>query len=239
MLSILPSRAMARRARQYLLLGVAVLLAGLVLAALGLLLIIIPFTVAGWYDALRVFLVGVGLVIALVGAVMIIRSFVFPKDNLPARFTAEGLARGLDNRYTFIRNISRRGLGYIDAVLVGPNGALVFYFVDRPGTFFCEGEVWLTQKKSGMLPAKINPTREVVKDVEALRQYLAELDLENVPVYAIVVFVHKAARVTARNPVTPVSHVQDVLAILGNGYLAQERISRTAVDAVVRALTEE
>ena len=189
MRSILPAQALTRYARRLLLSGIVVLLTGLVIGALGLLMIVIPFAIGPVYHLIRLAFLVVGLVVALVGGGMILRGLTTPKDNLAARVTADTLARSLDDRYTFIRNLSRRGLGYIDAVLTGPNGALVFYFVDQPGVFFCEHDVWLKQKGARMLPIRLNPTREVVKDVAALRNYLAELKLGDIPVFAIVVFV--------------------------------------------------
>jgi hypothetical protein len=116
--------------------GMIVLLLGLLIVALAIFCYVIPLSRDPWYSTFQVGLLCLGLPVGLVGGALIVRGLTLPSDNPAAAYAAEVLARGLDYRYTFIRNISRFGLGYIDAVLVGPNGALVFYFVDRSGGFF-------------------------------------------------------------------------------------------------------
>lgn len=230
---------MERRARQWAISGLVVALVGVVLGAIGMASIIIPLARAGWYSLLQGLLLLSGLVAVLAGAGMMIRGLTFPKDNHAARIMTDILARGLDDRYTFIRNISRRGLGYLDGILVGPNGALVFYFFEQKGNFYCEGNAWFRQGRE-LSPLRANPTREVVKDVGALREFLGERGLERVPVYAVVVVTHRDTVVTAQRPVVPVAHMHNVLAIVADNYLAAERIpaqaARHTVDAVMAGL---
>lgn len=234
--NISPSQTMARRARQLFITGMIVLLLGLLVVALAIFCYVIPLSRDPWYSTLQVGLLCFGLPVGLVGGALIVRGLTLPSDNPAAAYAAEVLARGLDYRYTFIRNISRFGLGYIDAVLVGPNGALVFYFVDRSGGYFCEGETWLVQSGVDYRPAGINPTREVVRDVNALRRYLAERNLGNMPVYAVIVFTHPRANVSTRQPVVPVAHLRNLLIVLRDNYLAEERVGQSLIDATVRAI---
>ena len=234
--SISPARAMERRARQWAISGLVVVLVGLVLGALGMASIVIPLARAGWYSLLQGLLLIMALGGVVIGVAMAIRGLTFPKDNHAARIMTDLLARGLDDRYTFIRNISRRGLGYLDGILVGPNGALVFYFFTQKGNFYCEGNAWFRQNAREMTPLRANPTREVVKDVSALRDYLGERGLERVPVYAVIVVSYRETVVTAQRPVVPVAHMHNVLTIVADNYLAAERIPAQAVRVTVDAL---
>jgi hypothetical protein len=110
-------------------------------------------------------------------------------ENQGALAVAEVLGRELDGSFTLLRNVSRRGLGYIDAVLVGPPGVLVFRILETPGIFRNEGADWL-ERKGGQtfVLSRLNATRECVTDVYALRKYLAKSGLAQVPVFGIVVF---------------------------------------------------
>ncbi len=234
--SISPARALARRARQFVIAGIIVVLIGLVLMALGILLIIIPVARAGWYSTIQLVLILGGGVMMLAGAGLVIRGLTIPSENQSARIMADILARGLDYRYTFIRNIFRRGLGYIDAVLVGPNGALVFYFFERKGNFICEAGQWLRQEGRALTTVSPNPSRKVVEDVTALREYLAARGLPQVPVYAVVVVSHRETVVNAEQPVVPVAHMHNALAILRDNYLATERVPAELVRATVDAI---
>ncbi len=235
--NISPARAMARQARRLFITGMIVVLVGLVLVAFGVLLVVVPLARAGWYSVLETALVGAGLLTAVVGLGLVIRGVTFPEDNQYARRMGSVLAQALDYRYTFIRNISRRGLGYVDAVLVGPNGALVFYFFARKGVFFLEGNIWFRRTEANKLrPASANPTQEAVKDVNALREYLAERGLAQVPVYAVVALPYAETVVTAQRPVVPVAHMPHVVAALRDNYLAEERIDAAAVKATVKAI---
>ncbi len=237
--NISPARAMARQARRYFISGMIVGLAGLVLGAVGVATIVIPLTRADWYSLLQAGLVIGGLLTALVGLGLVIRGLTFPEDNQYGRVMANVLAPSLDSRYTFIRHISRRELGYIDAVLVGPNGALVLYFFTRKGTYFNEGNVWFRrQGPNDLRPSSVNPTAEVVKDVNVLRAYLVDRGLPQVPVYAVVVMPRQDTIVTAQRPVVPVAHMTNVVVVLRDNYLAAERIDAQSVKATIKAIME-
>jgi hypothetical protein len=134
-----------------------------------------------------------------------------------------------------------RGLGYIDAVLVGPPGVLVFRTVDYKGSWINERVEWRNQKKGGNLrEASTNPTRECARDVYALRKYLAKLNLERVPVYGIVVFTAERNLVDlkADAPLIPVAEKHTLFHVMKQDYLAEERINSPAIRATVNALIE-
>ncbi len=236
MRSLSPARAVARRARQFLVTGLIVALVGLVLLALGALLIIIPLSRADWYATLQTTLLVLGLLTGLVGLIVVARGLTLPTENRQALRMAEVLARSLDYRYTFIRNVSLRGLGYLDAVLVGPNGALVLHFFEGRGAFYYEGTVWYRRDGRELRLASANPTQEVIKDVRALRQFLMEDGLGQMPVYGVVVLVHPRTVVSVQQPVVPVAHMGDVVAALRDNYLALERVSIDLVEATIRVI---
>ncbi|MBN2470686.1 MAG: NERD domain-containing protein [Anaerolineae bacterium] len=238
MRNISPSHTMVNQAHRILVTGMLLILAGLVVLALGLFLHVVPLSLAPWYETLKTGLLIFGVVLALLGGLQLVRSFRVPRDNPQALSMAGFLERFLDYRYTYIRNIGRRELGYVDAVLVGPNGVLVFYFFRKKGAFFQERHVWLERSGETMLPMRENPTQEAVKDVNALRAYLKPRGLGDVPVYAVVVVVDPQTAVTVQQPVVPVAHMHNVQRALYDNYLAAERVRADRVVGVVRAIMD-
>ncbi len=239
MRNISPTQAMARQARRLLVVGMLLALFGLVVLSVWFLLVVVPLAYAGWYEVLKGAVLVSGLLILVIAGILILRGLRFPRDNPHALRMAEYLTRFLDYRYTFIRNIGRRGLGYVDAVLVGPPGVLVFYFFRRQGAYFSERNLWFADASGKLQPISENPTQEAARDVAALRAFLAERGVGNVPVYAVIVVVNPDTAVTVRQPVIPVSHMPNVQAALRDNYLAAERIPPDRAAATVRAIMEE
>jgi hypothetical protein len=135
-----------------------------------------------------------------------------------------------------VRNINKRGLGYIDAVLVGPPGALVFRIVDKAGIYANEKGNWLARNPQGeWLPWRLNPTDEAIVDIKALREYLALNNVPEIPVFGVVVFTKEAPaiQVVAREPVVPVAQLSDLVTQLQENYLAQDRIDPTQTKRIV------
>ena len=182
-------------------------------------------------------LIAVGTVIVLIGVGVMARGLTYRMENQPALAVADVLTKELDERYTLIRNVSRRGLGYIDAVLVGPPGALVFRIYDLPGDLSNEGADWL-ERKGGRtyVVSKLNLTRECVTDIYALRKFLAKLNLSDVPVYGVVVFTNSQVQLSARQPVVPITALRTLTTILRRDYLAEDRIPSAMVESTVQAI---
>lgn len=239
MRNLTPSHAMARKGRRLMISGGVVGLAGLLLIALAILLFVVPVFRADWYEVARAVILIVGGILCLVGLGLILRGVLLPKDNPHARRMADYLARFLDYRYTFIRNISKRELGYVDAVLIGPNGVLVFYFLDKRGAFHSQGNAWFSVVNGQFRPAGVNPTLEAAKDVRALRRFLAQRNLELVPVYAVIVAAYPDMHLSVQQPVIPVSHMADVHVVLRDNYLAQIRVQPELVQQTVRTIMDE
>jgi hypothetical protein len=239
MQNINPARNITRRGRYYLSLGCLAFFGGGIALALGALFVFVPLWDSLLFSALDVLLFIVGIIGVVVGIFGLVRSQTLQKDNELAFAVGEGLSQFLDNRYTYLRNVSKRGVGYMDAVLVGPPGALVFRIVDYAGTWINERADWRLKAKGGKLRlAKTNPTREVVRDVYALRKFLGKHGLEKVPVYAIVVFTSPNIQLSAEGPVVPIAEVPTLFQIMRRDYLNDERIAPPAVRAAVDAIID-
>jgi len=238
MQNINPSRNIARRGRYYLFIGGVAFFGGAIAITLGALFFFFPLWDHVVFEALRILLILAGFIAVIVGIVFIVRALTLQKDNPLAYAVGEALSQFLDNRYTYLRNVSKRGVGYIDAVLIGPPGALVLRIVDYRGTWINERGEWRVINAKGQLrPAGTNPTREAVKDVMALRKFFAKRGLSQVPVYALIVFTSEHVKLSADGPVVPLCEIPTLFPILRRDYLAEERIApptvRAAVDAVI------
>jgi hypothetical protein len=238
--SVAPSGALARRSRQWLQLAFVIVTGGVFTAVIGLALFVIPLAVPGnqifgLYHLLRSALLAGGGLVVLIGLGLALRAYLTRVDNDLANQTGQYLSRYFDPRFHFIRNINRRGLGYIDAVLVGPPGVLVFRIVDWQGVYANEKGNWLAQNTRGeWVPARGNPTEETIVDVRAVREYLRQRGLADVPVYGVVIFTHEEpiAQVMTREPVVPVAHLSDAYDRLADNYLARDRLDPALIDRI-------
>ncbi len=245
--NVAPSGALARRSRQWLQVAFLVVTGGVFLAMIGLALFVIPLAVEGnriygLYHFVRILLLGSGVVVALVGLGLAARAYLTRVDNDLAAITGQYISRFLDDNFWFVRNVSKKGLGYIDAVLVGPPGALVFRIVDDAGVFANEKGNWLKQNRSGeWVPARINATEEAVVDIKALREYLRANGLPDTPVYGVVVFVKEEplTQIMTKEPTVPVANLSQVINMLQDNYLARDRIDQTRVRRIVDLIYEQ
>ncbi|MBN1200673.1 MAG: NERD domain-containing protein [Anaerolineae bacterium] len=234
MQNINPSRNITRRGRYYLFMGSVALFGGAIAVTLAIMFFFFPLWENLVFSIFRFFMIIAGVLAAALGVGMIVRGMTLQKDNPLAYAVGEALTQFLDGRYTYLRNVSKRRVGYIDAVLVGPPGILTFRIVDYPGTWINERSEWINKDTRGRLrPAKTNPTRECVRDVYALRKFLARHGLDSVPVHAIVVFTSERVALSADGPVVPVCEIPTLYQIMRRDYLAHERIeARTVTDTI-------
>lgn len=245
--NVAPSRALSRRSTHLLQVGFVIVAVGFFLAILGLVLGTIQLVgqTTDLYPLYILFsnvLFGAGVILGLIGVAMAIRAVTRRRENDLAMITGQYLGQYLDGRYSFIRNINRSGLGYIDAVLIGPPGALVFRILDNEGGFANEGSNWLVRNRQGeWVPFSTSPTREAVDDVQHLRQYLAKHNMSDVPVFGVVVFIKDESRVqiAEKSPVVPISHLTTLPTNLRRDYLSREdRIPQQVVTAIRGLLLE-
>jgi hypothetical protein len=196
----------------------------------------------GTYLFIRTAVLVLGGIIILIALGLAVRALTWKKDNDLARITGRVLEPILDDRYTFIRNVSKREIGYVDAVLVGPPGVLVFRILSQQGVFANEGPNWLMRGKRGeWLPANINPTREAIADIRKIREFLAKRQLPNVPIYGVVVFIVEppGVQLMAKEPTVPITHLSTLYANLQRDYLAKDRIDQASTAAIARFLLGE
>lgn len=244
MRNIVPARTLERRSRRLLVGALLFALFGLFVASIGFFLFAIELVVPsnpdfGVYDAVRRVIVGLGVLIIFTAIALVIRAVTWRMDNKLAEKTADALQEFLDDDYVFIRNVSKLKLGYIDAVLVGRNGVLVFRITDRVGTFFNDKGHWLRQRDRGdWQTMRWNPTREVVADVDSLRQYLADKDLPDVPIFAVIVFLNDRplTQISAQEPVVRAMYAHELAYELNDTYFARQRIDQATVRRIVHIL---
>lgn len=244
MRNIAPSRSLTRRANQFRALAFLLGAVGIFVIAISILLNTIPFSTPSnpgysTYLLTRSFLLALGLLIVVVAVALAVRAFTWRTDNDLAMITGRTLSTTLDDRYTLIRNVSKREIGYVDAVLVGPPGALVFRILDAQGVFANDGANWMQRDTRGEFKvARIRPTVECIADIRKVREYLGKRNMGEIPVYGVVVFTREApyVQLMAQNPVVPITHLSMLLTNLQDSYLAAERIDATRVAATVKAL---
>ena len=244
MQNIAPTRSLTRRSRDLQIAAALIFLLGAALAVAGIALhvfnLVVPFN-RGYdiYDLTRKALLLIGAAFSLLSLLLALRAVTWRTDNSTAFELGEQLAAQLDHRYVFIRNISKRTTGYVDAALVSRHGVLALRITRRKGEFFNEGGQWLRRRRNGKWrPMRWNPTSEVVAAAIKLKAHLRDYDLAQVPLYAAVVFMRDAPDVTLnlQQPSAPVLHAGQLIAALQESYFAEERLPAQTVREVVNLL---
>lgn len=248
MQNVAPTRSLARRSRQILIAALVVGAVGTFIAIVGLAMFVLPLvnessSSYGFYAFIRGLVFGAGALVFFSGVIMAVRAITWRTDNDLAMQSARHMLQYpqiFDSRYTFIRNVSKLEIGYVDAVLVGPPGVLVYRITDTSGHFANEAANWLKEaRRNEWVPAGIEPTRECVADIKKMREYLAKQKLANVPVFGIIVFTKEppAVTLTAKEPTVPICQFSTLIPALETEYFKRrERIDDAQVQAAVRAL---
>ena len=244
MQNVAPTKRLNRRSRDMLLaaavvflLGAALLMAGIAAHIVNL---VVPYNrLFAAYDLARKGMLALGAGLSLASILMALRAVSWRTDNALAWELGEMLALQLDARFVFIRNISQRGIGYVDAALVSGHGLLVLRLTRRRGDFFNEGGSWLRRGRRGQWRAlRWNPTREAVASALRVKEACKERGLVTVPVFAAVVFMRDAPEVQLRlqQPAVPVLHASAFIDKLRDSYFASRRLDAEAVQRVVNLL---
>lgn len=247
MRNVAPSRSLVRRANQVKTLALLVGAGGIFALAVGIFLAAIPLygpasPSYGMYVLVYNLLLVVGVLLLIGALALAVRAFTWKTDNDLAMITGRFLAKYLDDRFVLIRNVSKRQIGYVDAVLVGPPGTLVFRILDDSGHFVNEGSNWLRIKPNGeTVPAGINPTYEAIADIRKVREFLDKRRVVNTPVYGVVVFIkdEQLVRLNATEPTVPPAHLNSLVTSLRPNYLAKDRIDKATVEEIRRLLLGE
>ncbi len=243
---VVPSGALTRRSRTVLYSTAVVLLLGLFAFIIGFVLHVVALVVEGnpgytQYEIVRKGLMVVGGLVIVVGVGVIGRALTWKRDNPVAKSVGDAIAEFYDDRFVFIRNVSRSTLPYMDAVLVGPPGVLVMRITDTRGIFFNEGHAWMRQKDKGVwITMRWNPTEEAVSDIKALREWLKARNLPDVPVFGGVIFTRDVpeAQVTAQSPIVPVLHTSEFSYALQDNYFVKDRLDQPTVNRIASLLYE-
>ncbi len=228
MQNVVPAQALSRRSRRWLYIAAGVALLAAFLIVVGVLLRFLPLVVPSnpsyplYVTVYNGLLLGGGALL-LAAAVGAVRAVTWKQDNQLALSTGQALAAFLDERFILIRNVSKRAIGYVDAVLVGPPGVLVFRICEHRGVFYNEGNKWMIQQDQGRWkPLSWSPTDEVITDIRKIREFLMRHQIKAPQVFGVVVFVGEppATVVTVQNPTVPVAHLDELHDRLLGNYLA-------------------
>jgi len=196
----------------------------------------------GLYSFFLIMVLLLGFALIVAGIAVAFRGLTLRPENDLALNTGEFLRQQLDARYTFIRNYNKPGVGYIDAVLVGPPGVLVFRILDSTGDLLNDGANWVKRGRGESYETvRINPTNEAIEDIRKLRQHFAKHRLGDVPVYGVIVFTRpdRDLRITAQTPTVPPTHLHRLMETLKNDYFAKDRIDAARVQAAASLLMGE
>ncbi|MGB7338455.1 MAG: NERD domain-containing protein [Phototrophicaceae bacterium] len=247
MRNMVSARALARRSRNLVLLAIFIVVLGLVTLIISSFMDVVQLIPStnpnfGFYQFTINATFWLGVILIISSIAMFIRAFTWKRDNPIAAQVGDILERelNLDDRYAYIRNLSRSAIGYVDAVLVGPPGVLVMRITTRGGVFFNQGSKWSKQRdKANWKPLSWSPTEEVATDVGKIREFLQTRGLTDIPVFAVVVFTEDepATRVTTENPVVPVMQPFEMAYSLENSYFAdRNRLEQLTVNNVIKTL---
>ncbi len=245
MQNLAPTGRLSRRSRELLVAAAVVFLAGALLTMAGIALhifnLVVPFNPGSEiYDLTRKGMLFLGAGIIFLSFLMAARAITWKTDNALARELGALLADHLDRRFVFIRNISKRPIGELDAALVSKHGVLVFRISKRKGVFFNDKGDWLRRRrlKGQWKPMRWNPTREVALQVTKLREYLDDFQLTAVPIGAVIVFTPESplVQLTLREPAVPVLYGSQLLEHLQDNYLGNERLDAETVQRVANLL---
>lgn len=247
MRSLNPKRSRTRRQIRLTTLAFVVVAFGVFACTISLVLNAIPVVntqspAYGAYSLILIVILLFGVLLIALGVGIAFRALMLRPENDLALVAGQFLSQQLDSRYTLIRNFNRPGVGYIDAVLVGPPGALVMRILDTRGDLLNEGSDWVRRGRGGTYEVvRINPTREALADIRKLRDYLNKHRLNDVPVFGAVVFNQpdRDLRLTATAPGVPPTHLHRLTETLRGDYFAQDRLDPARVQAAVALLMGE
>lgn len=244
MQNVAPTRRLGRRSRDMMvaaglvfLVGAGVVVAGITLHILNLVVASNPS--AGFYDLIRKALLTIGIGLIISSFLMALRAITWKTDNQLAWQLGAQLATHLDRNHVFIRNISKRSTGYVDAVLVSKHGILVLRIIGRKGKFGNDKGHWLKRRRQGnWIPMRWNPTQQVMRCLNRIRAYLQVHGLGDLPLFAVIVFTREPPLVelTLNDPAVPVTFASHLLEGLRDTYFARSRLDATMVQRVVNLL---
>ncbi|MBK8137588.1 MAG: hypothetical protein IPK52_17535 [Chloroflexi bacterium] len=242
MKNVSTQRAITRQAYQFMVFGFGGIALGVFLVVLSAFLGRVPLAAPNTSSASTVqFIAGllpiVGGVAGLAGFAALMRGATFKRGNPLADRVGTILSHALPDEYTYIRSINTFRLGYIDAVLVGPPGVLVFRIVEQGGTLLHEGNRWLKPGPDGnWLPAGFSASRECIVDMRAVKNFLARKQIVTEAIFGVAVLIGDA-KITEKTPVIPGVSLDGLLERLRSGYMAKPRLDPAIAALIATHLT--
>lgn len=244
MRNVVPKRALSRRSRNFMLMGVVVGLIGLFIVTVSIFMRSVPLISRtndsyNLYVLFRDIFLWLGITLGIAGVAMMIRAATWKQDNPLAKEVGDVLGKNLNERYVYIRNVSKFAIGYVDGVLVGPPGVLVFRVTNKEGTFFNEGNYWMRQQDKGdWKTMRWSPTKECADDIIKIREFLAARGVGQVPVFGVVVFTSDITTVSLEKPTLPVLQPWELEQGLNATYFAnRDRIDQLIANKIADLLT--
>lgn len=176
------------------------------------------------------------MVVGLAGLAGLVRGLTFQRDNPLAKTVADRMTPTIDDSYTFVRNVNKLRF-YVDGVMVGPPGVLVFRIVERGGGLLMhEGDRWLKPSPDGgWLPAGFDATRDCIADMKAIKAYLAQHGVQTEAIFGVVVLT-KPTRIEEKQPKLPSATLETLMERLRAGYMAKPRIDPATAARIVNHL---
>lgn len=242
MKNVSTQRAITRQAYQFMVFGFGGIALGVFLVVLSAFLGRVPLTAPNTSSASTVqFIAGalqiVGAAAGLAGFAALVRGATFKRGNPLADRVGTILAHALPDEYTYIRSINTFRLGYIDAVLVGPPGVLVFRIVEQGGTLLHEGNRWLRPGPDGnWLPAGFSASRDCIVDMRAVKNFLARKQIVTEAIFGVAVLIGDA-KITEKSPVIPGVSLDGLMERLRSGYMAKPRLDPAVAALIATHLT--
>lgn len=243
MRNVAPTWALTQRSRSWMIFAGLTGLLGLLGLVISIALFIVPLSVPdnpGYplYTTVRNVSGGLGAVLIVAAVAMAVRAITWRTDNPLATQVGDLLAGLLDERYIYIRNVSKLAIGYIDALLLGPQGILVFRITEKEGVLNNQGARWITQVNNGeWKTTRWSPTREVLDDISSLESYLADRGIRDIPISGLIVFIPDppATRISGE-PLVPYCHFSQLSSYLQTHYLPRQTLPLSEVNRVLKAL---
>lgn len=145
------------------------------------------------------------------------------------------LARLLDKRWTIYRNLQLPDAkSDLDAVIVGPSGALVVEIKAFSGSFKLNGDRW-NYRHAGNWHKTNSPVRQAIWNKDRLQDHLRSQKMEWLPVFALFVLGREPEYIHIHEPAIPVGRLGKLGEAL-NDYLQQPALASEQIIAVKRLL---
>ncbi len=223
------------KSQRSVLIGAIGFLFSLVLAAFGLVLIVYPFGTGTTYTIITIGTILLSVFVFVLSLYLFARGLSVPSETPGLPQVIEALNYALDGRYVIFRLLRLPGGKHADAVVVGPTGVLVLNLVSWRGIYRNDGDSWQVRESgSDFRLTRENPSRELLQQVQTIREMLAGRQLFYVPVYALIVFTEKRVNLSMNRPVVPVVKLADVTRIVESGYMQGEMVQPPVVKNVIK-----